>query len=384
MITGSTRKFFRRLHLYIGVGLGAIFVILGLTGSLIAWLPELDAALNPELLQSSAGTSSKPRVHPSAALQAVVDKLSNDPQYGRPAQIWLPTEHDEVFIAWYAPAKSKNTSAFDQMVSRQVMVDPYTLQIKGERNWGEAGLSRALFMPTLFHLHHYLLAGDAGKLSLAISGVLLLIITIVGITLWWPKMKWRSVKQALSIAYGGSWARFNYSSHRAIGFYAAPVFLVLAVSGIYLNFPNWIIPIVNSAMTVSAKGKISNEAIVKSGLVTAAGAVDIARTLYPDAKITRIALPTDASTPFEIRVRQMEEIQDSGATRVSIDSHSGKVLRIIDPLRASSGDVFLSWQFPLHSGQAFGNAGKVFISLFGLMPLFFALTGIYIWLKRKK
>lgn len=384
MVHSNLRYLIRKIHLYIGLWFGAIIVMLGLTGSLIAWMPEFDAALNPELLQSSAAASLDPPVHSSGALQTVIDKLSNDPAYGRPSQIWLPAEQDGVFIAWYSPTKLKTATAFDQKISRQVMIDPYSLEIKGERNWGESGISRPLFMPTLFHLHHYFLAGDAGKLFLSICGVLLLVLTALGMVLWWPRLKWKSIKQSLSIAYGGSWPRFNYSSHRALGFYAAPVFVVLAVSGIYFNSPGWVVPVVERVMTVSPKNKLVNEAAVGGRPITAAVALDVVQTLYPDAKIMRIVLPGDQSTPFEIRVRQNNEIQDGGATRVTVDSNSGKILRVADPLQASSGDAFLSWQFPLHSGQAFGTAGKVFISLFGVVPLFFAITGVAIWLKRKK
>ena len=116
----------------------------------------------------------------------------------------------------------------------------------------------------------------------------------------------------------------------------------------------------------------------------AEAALNGVQTLYPQAKMMRIVLPGSQSTPFEIRVKQNSDIQDGGSTRVTVDSSSGKILRVVDPLQASSGDAFLSWQFPLHSGQAFGTAGKVFVSLFGLVPLFFAITGVAVWLKRKK
>ena len=50
----------------------------------------------------------------------------------------------------------------------------------GERNWGEAGLTRPLLVPTLFHLHRYLLAGEAGKVVIAVQGVALALMTLTG------------------------------------------------------------------------------------------------------------------------------------------------------------------------------------------------------------
>ena len=55
-----------------------------------------------------------------------------------------------------------------------------------------------------------------------------------------------------------------------------------------------------------------------------------------------------------------------------------------DPLRAPGGDRFLAALFPLHSGEAFGTAGKVFISVLGLTPLAFFVTGLVVWLKFRR
>ena len=49
----SLKCLLSKLHLYAGLWFGALFVLLGLTGSAIAWMPELDAYLNPNLLQAS-------------------------------------------------------------------------------------------------------------------------------------------------------------------------------------------------------------------------------------------------------------------------------------------------------------------------------------------
>ena len=46
--------------------------------------------------------------------------------------------------------------------------------------------------------------------------------------------------------------------------------------------------------------------------------------------------------------------------------------------------VLLGWQFPLHSGQAFGVAGRIFFTVFGLMRLLFMLTVTLVWWKRRR
>lgn len=388
MIRGNTRFLLRQIHLYVGLCFGGIFVLAGLTGSAIAWRHEFDSMLNPDLFQvaPAAGVSADgPASLTPARVQQVIERLAADPRYGRPTQIMLPQHADETLIAWYRNAPSGKASLLALETSRQVMLNPYTLQIAGERNWGEIGLTRRLLMPTLFHLHRYLLTGEFGKTVIGISGLVLLIMSIAGVVLWWPKPNRTALRQAFTISQRGSWSRFNYSFHRAAGFFVAPVLIVLGFSGWYFNLPKWVTPIVSSVATVSAPDKLSKQAPVRSAPISPGQAMAAAQALYPQAHVSRIALPTKPSMSYEIRLRQPGEIrQGDGATRITIDAYSGNMLRVRDPLRAPGGDTFLNWLFPLHSGEAFGMAGRIFISCFGAVPLLFLMTGLGIWLKRKK
>ena len=373
---------FAKLHLYAGLWFGTLFVLLGLTGTAIAWLPELDAYLNPNLLQASTPAPGQDFQVTPRTLQTVVDRLTADPAYGKPTQINPPADARDVYVVSYKP--SGKPSPFSQAIVRQVMVDPYTLQVKGERDWGRFGLTRPLMMSGMFHLHRYLLSGEAGKTVIGISGVMLLLMALSGIYLWWPRLQWTAIRRALTVSHGGSWPRFNYTLHKAAGFLAAPVLTVIAFSGIYFNLPQLVVPLVDLVSTVPDTAKLKNGQ--QDGAVLDAGqAMAAAQQLYPQARVSRIVLPPKKDQPYEIRVRQPDEVAEGdGATRITLDARSGQALRIRDPLTASYGERFLGWQFPLHSGQAFGVAGRGFITVFGLMPLLLMLTGTLVWWKRRR
>lgn len=388
MVSGKTRSIFQKLHRYVGLWCGIIFVLLGLTGSALAWLHELDSLLNPDLFRvpaaNNAARADPPR--PSAAtVQAVFERLAADPLYGRPSQLILPEHAGDVFVAWYRPPAARNPSSLEQEIFWQVMVDPATTRVAGERNWGEAGLSRRLLLPTLFHLHRYLLAGEVGKTIIGISGLLMFAIAVSGLVLWFPTLNRKALWQALRVSHRGSWPRFHFSLHRASGFLIAPFLIVQGFSGWYFNLPTWVVPMVGKVMTVTAPDKPANQPTARGTPLSPGQAVAVAQRLYPDARVSRIGLPATPSAPYEIRVRQRAEIrQGDGATRITIDAYSGKVLRVRDPLRAPSGDTFLNWQFALHSGEAFGMPGRVLLSCLGILPLLFAITGLSIWLNRRR
>jgi uncharacterized iron-regulated membrane protein len=373
MVRGTFRSWFRRLHLAVALVFGGLFGLSGLTGCALAWMHEIDGALNPSLFHASASGPPAPD-----AIARIVDRLANDPDYGRPSQVTLPERGGEVAIAWYRLPPDGGPFALDR--SRQVMVDPADLAVTGERVWGEIGVSRPLLMPTLFHLHRYLLAGAVGKTVIAVSGLALLFMSVVGLALWWPRATISAWRKAFTVAYRGSWPRFNYSFHRAAGAVVAPVLAVLGFSGCLFNQPQWITPIVAAIAAVSPQEKVKGGAADAIGVARAA---QTAADLFPAARVSRVGLPAKPGLPYEVRLRQPGEVrQGDGNTRVTVDAATGRVLRVRDPLHAPAGDAFIDWQFPLHTGEAFGTIGRILISIVGLTPLAFLVTGLAVWRRR--
>ncbi|MES2756913.1 MAG: PepSY-associated TM helix domain-containing protein [Pseudomonadota bacterium] len=382
------KKFALTLHLWTGLIFGTILVVLGLTGSALSWMHELDTFLNPDLLHVAPprGLRMGDPMHADAALiQAVGDALARDSRYGKPNMLEMPARAGDVFVAWYRASPGHGNALWAQSVTRQVMIDPSNLSVTGERNWGEVGMSRPLLMPTLFHIHRYMIAGDTGKVIVAITGVSLLLMVLTGMILWWPRMVRAAIWNAVTVRHGGSWPRLSFQLHRAGGFFAAPVLLVSALSGIHFNMPQWVTPVVNVISQVTPNAKLMNQSIRPADGMSVAVAVTAAQAKFPDGRVSRVSFPAKTGQPFEIRVRQPGELrQGPGATRISIDSGDASVLRVIDPERSRGGNKFLSWLFPLHTGEAFGLGGKIFISLFGFMPLAFFVTGLVIWVKLRK
>lgn len=382
MLTGLLRARLRDIHLYVSLVFGAIFVIAGLTGGAIAWTHELDGVLNPGLLHSRGADGKADAAPTPAQAQAAVDRLAAEPGYGRPSMLMLPFDADDVYVAWYRKP-NKDKGSFETDIARQVMLDRYTLQILGERNYGEFGLSRALIMPTLFHLHRYLFAGDVGKTVIGIAGLLLTATSLLGFALWWPKHTLASLRKALAVRGALASRQFNYSFHRSAGFFMTPVLAVLGFTGMAMNLPDWVRPVVGAVATLEPNGKVVNGPAEGRQPITVAAALDAAQQRVPQGRLSRVSLGS-AKAPYEIRLRQPGEIREGdGSTRVSVDAFSGAVLRVRDPLNAASGDTFFNWQFPLHTGEAFGMAGRVLVSFSGLAPLAFMVTGLVLWLGRR-
>ena len=384
MIKGSLRTWVRDIHLYAALVFGALFVMSGLTGVLLAWNHELDAALNPALLQSRVppGTAQGAPIVAPERVEQIVRNLNAMPGYGKPTSVMMPDDEHDVFVVWYRPAVRGKT-LFGTDLQRQVMLDQYTLAILGERNYGEFGVSRPLLMPTLFHLHRYLLAGEGGKWVTGMSGFVLFLTSLLGLALWWPKMNWTSFWKSLTVRGHMTSRQFNYSFHRAAGFFVTPVLALLGFSGMAMNLPDVVRPVVAAIAPLESKDKLSNSPAEGRKVISITAAMDAAQRALPEGRISRVNLGT-GKVPYELRMRQAGEVRKGdGNTRISIDAFSGDILRLRNPLKTTSGETFFNWLFPLHSGEAFGLPGRVLISLTGIMPLIFMITGLVLWLGRR-
>jgi len=67
-----------------------------------------------------------------------------------------------------------------------------------------------------------------------------------------------------------------------------------------------------------------------------------------------------------------------------IDGKSGELAGADLPGRGSAGDLFMQLQFPLHSGRILGVAGRVLITLLGLIVSMLSVTGVVIWARKRK
>ena len=67
-----------------------------------------------------------------------------------------------------------------------------------------------------------------------------------------------------------------------------------------------------------------------------------------------------------------------------VDQYSGKILKVQDPTnRKSAGQAVVDWQWPLHSGKAFGWTGRILTFLSGLACPVLFVTGFIRWRQKR-
>ncbi|NHC07486.1 PepSY-associated TM helix domain-containing protein [Azonexus fungiphilus] len=352
------------LHLWLGLGLGAVFVVLGLTGSWLAFYPEIDRLRQPP---TSVATSPPTLAAVVAALRAA------EPARDGPWRIELaPTPDAPIKARYYRPAETRERGFAPLLVT----IDPGTLAVGDRHFWGE-GLST-----WLYDLHYTLLLGAGGKTLLATLTLALIALLASGLYLWWPAPgRWR---QALAIKRQASRPRRIYDLHVKPGVYALPLLLVLAGSGLMLLVPHWFAPAIAWLSPPTPAFQAPADAAAAPA-ISADAALAIARREFPAAEPRWLETPGRGHAAWRVQLRQPgEPNRRFPRTHVWIDPATGAILAIRDPLRQGAGDTLLAWLHPLHNGEAFGLAGRLVVCLSGLLPLLALVTGFLRWRHKRE
>jgi sulfite reductase (NADPH) flavoprotein alpha-component len=368
----ALRPTVRLLHRWLGLSLGLLLVLIGLSGSLLVFNRELDGALNAPLFQNRAACAA-----PIDADAAVARLQQHWPQ-ARVSTLTLPQQQGGSYrLQFKAPGVAFN----------EAMLDACSGELLGARDREALALDRAHLMPLLQRWHTMLLQGKAGRTALGYLALIWFAMLLGGLLLAWPlKRGLAGWKRVLSVKLNQSALRSHFDLHRAAGLLAVPLMLVTAFTGFYNGLPELMRSAVGQVAQVAPEHRrIALEPLAASEDAISWNAARAAAAPYLVDGVQLLALNRQPERGlFQARLLRADDWQRTGTLRVFIDLRDGKVIDVVNPLAGQSGDRFIASLFPLHSGQLGGAAGRVIVALSGLLPALFFITGISAWILRRK
>ncbi|AEG00647.1 PepSY-associated TM helix domain-containing protein [Methylomonas methanica] len=364
-----TRTLWLKCHLYLALLFGLFFALMGLTGSLSVYRAEIDALLNPELLIE------QPQSQP-VSLDIVIAQLrKHHPNRHGAWTLEMPNTPNGTITAWFEkPAESVDSYYAPLMVA----VNPYTGKVIGSRFWGHT------FTTWLLDLHTHLQLGASGRNIVTALAVLLMISVCSGLYLWWPGLA--RLSQAFKLRHDAGLMRLLLDTHRLLGLLSAGFLLLLAFTGFHLAYPDLLENLTaSSGMGHGDAGpNVSSTSKPNDKPITLSEAVLVARGLFPSSEVRRVTTPAGELGTYRINLRQHRELnQHHPFTNVWVDRWSGQIRGVNNPILFSAGQTFTTWQWPIHTGEAFGDWGRLIWFFTGLMPLALWLSGLLHWLHRQ-
>jgi uncharacterized iron-regulated membrane protein len=350
-----TRKVLFQIHLWLALVAGAFIFILGATGSIMAFEPELDYLLHRSILHVEPG-----------------DKPMSLVQLGAVAAKAYPGDTIQGYVR-----ATKPDVAYQVLMEKtgNVCINPYTGQITGVR--GDA----REFLDYVHQLHLRLLwqhNGDPGGKIMSWVAVCAALLTILGLWLWWP------IKR-VTIQRGATGRRWWFDLHNAVGVFSLVFVLALAISGVLIGFDKTTVPWFHriAGSQPARPPKVPPPPQDATPSVSPDQAVAVAREAIPGAEpfLVVSATPRD---PYLVRMRFPEDLTPGGRSRVIVDRYTGKVLFALGSRTAPGGERIQIAVRAIHTGDILGMPSKIVMSLASAAMALQFVAGLAMWWKRTR
>lgn len=357
--TIRVRRWMFQIHLWAGVICALYAVVIGLTGSVLVFYPQLrDWQDHPLVHVNGTGT----RIDADGALEAV--KLAHPGVHVM--SLRLPASTGDTF----------QVSTGHMGGGTQFFVDPYSGTILAER----AAPRDLLYW--LQQLHFNLLGGKTGRIVNGVGGLALLMLTVTGLVVWWPgRAHWR---RAMTVKWSSRWKRVNYDLHSALGFFGVAFLLLISVTGAYYAWPRQTQSLLARISPLPQRApapKIRNRRSTPDHL-SVMSMIRLAKLELPGTWASVVAFPHRPLEPVRLTMMRGGPREYQNLSAVYLDPQTGEVLRVDDASRRSTGDAVVAWIPALHFGSFAGTGGQMAWGLLGLLPALLGVTGTLMWWNR--
>ncbi len=364
------RKAIVTVHLWLGLIIGLLWAIQGLTGALFVFSREADRLFLPTV---SGG--------PMVSLDTMVAAAEKTAPGAVITRLSVADKHqDTVNVLYNDPDGVKRAVVVDgasgKVIARREM-EPWTPFTGSASRW-------------LYTTHLSLMGGDRGQTLVGISGLFLVTAAITGLWIAWPRRgAWRSVFE---------WRRWRklehqlFGWHRAIGLMGGFLFIGMALTGAFMAFPEepvrqFAAKFMPYEQTFSGVMMHHNHGPLPAleAQVSPQQALETALQRFPQAHWVRVFMPNADMPSYIVRLYQPGEIRAwLGTTEVVVNAMSGQVTGVFDALHAPVSNKIFDGSFDFHSGALGGVPGRILVMLLGLSLPTLYVTGVWAWFGKRR
>jgi uncharacterized iron-regulated membrane protein len=361
MKTKIIRNVAFQAHRVIGLIVGLVLVITGLTGSMLVFQREIVDAQT--VAQFGRVVPQAEMVSPETIVNTVKTAYANQPHWKLTAILRKPQAD--------APYRVTLKSGEAQFTS--VWVNPYTGEIMGKV------LNNQTWVFLTFRLHYALLSGDNGEIVMGGIAGLLFVLCLTGIGLW---SGWRKLIAGFRIKWDAHPKRVSFDVHNVSGILMAVFLAFTALTGFVWNLN--LNPVVYALTGSPNPAPAKSTPIANQNPLILTNILQKADVALPGAETTQITFPQKPTDAYRIRKKFPQEDWHFGRSFVFLDQFSGEVLQVKDGRNPNLGDRVLASFTPLHYGTFWGLPSRILYVFVGLSPLVLFITGLVMWWHRKR
>lgn len=380
------RKAIFWVHLIAGIGAGISIFIMCLTGSVLAFEKELTAFAERDVRRLEIGDQAARKS--ITELQQAVKAAHPD---AKPTGV--------VFSADPAAAV-----VFQLGRDGSLYANPYTGEVRAP-----ATTRMNDFMHVMEDWHRVLaLGGDNRPIGKAINGacnIAFFVLAVTGLYIWWPR-KWRTKGLRRSLIFikteGGKARDWNW--HNVIGFWSAPVLIVLTLTALPISY-RWAgnliytlageeAPTRNGPPTAAASNVTITRPTERSRPLGFDAFLSAAQNNVPDwTEITLRsgggrgprggdAAQNSGPQPITVTVKSSGAWPRTASTSLSFNPFTAELLQTEGFADLTPARRFRTWTRFLHTGEALGWIGQFVAGLASLGGCVLVYTGFALTWRR--
>lgn len=353
------RAAWRQVHLWLGLTLGLVGALLGLSGSLLVYDDAIDGWLHPArhaISGRSAGLTM-----PQYAQRATEAVGAG----ARATGVRMPDLAPGPVVVF---VRAQGSSGF-----RRVYLDPPDGAVLDVASGTD-------FLGWLHGFHGSLALRDFyGREIVGAVGVAMLVSTLTGLYLWWPRGRWQRAIFGFRKGFP-----LHRNLHYTFGIWGLVLLGLLSFTGVVIAFPE------ASRTVVAGFGEVSRsprtlQASGQPGQRLDAGAVvRIAQDSMPHATPIGLGFPQGPTGVYRVTLRESGDTASRSGTAVFVDPVTGDILHRNERATRTGGDVFLLWQRRLHEGHWLGGVGALVTFVGGLLLPLLMASGALMWLRGRR
>ncbi|WAJ71630.1 PepSY-associated TM helix domain-containing protein [Catenovulum adriaticum] len=345
------------MHLVIALFAGVILIGLSITGSLLIYAKDIQTYFQPEYWTVAPQTKPLP-------LDVLLKKVTS--QTGQTATLVTPETNPNK--AWQVQLSNK----------MYISVNPYTGKKLHQYNYYQT------FYGYLLGFHRWLLyQNDAGGYPLrnivSLASVCLMLELLLGFYLW---VKPKKRLKRLKVNPKAKRKILFYQLHTVVGVYVfIPLFLV-AFSGMAFHWNTIAQGTVEAVTFAKVEPRPEAPTINPQSQVKINEALSNARLALPEASLYRIYLPKAETEPMALRMQMPGETH--AYSWVWVDPFTAGVLQVYDGSKANFATQVWNFRYKFHIGDFAGGLVQALWLILALTPLFFVVSGVYLFCLRKQ
>ena len=374
------------IHLTAGVISGVVILIMAVTGALLTFQQSVLRAVERSQRYVDVPQPGAARV----PMETVLANVRRALPHAEPVSVTIEADPRSTMSIALGPLGT-------------AFVNPYTGEVLGQ------GSTRArAFYRGATNLHRYLGMSDerrsTGRAITGACNAAFLLLAASGLYLWWPRQWSARHLGAVTWFRGGLRGRArDFNWHNVIGFWCAPVLIVLTTTGMVISYawasnlvytitwsPRPIAPGTAAAGqgTSGARGAASRAAgetgrgVAREGAAPLDTLVDSAVRQVPTWSIIALRLPARPGLPASATITDGAHWNRFARSTLTLDSHTGVPVRWEPYAGTSAGQKLRGWMRFAHTGELGGLPGEALAGLASLGGSFLVWTGLSLSLRR--